>query len=68
MDVEKGGNFGIFVHAYKESPVQNLTMVNCTIRGVKTPLQIDYVKNVRLDNVVINDKVAVVPDQFKTTD
>jgi polygalacturonase len=61
MDVKKGGDFGIYVHAYKESPVQNLKMVNCTIRGVKTPIQVDYTKGLELINVTINDKPAVVP-------
>ena len=62
LDVEKGGNFGLFVHAYKESPVENLKMVNCTIRGVKTPMQIDYVKNLQLENVIINGQMARVPE------
>jgi polygalacturonase len=58
MDVEKGGDFGIYVHAYKESPVQNLKVVNCNIRGVKTPIKVDYVNGFQLDNVMINGKLA----------
>jgi polygalacturonase len=58
MDVEKGGAFGIFVNAYKESPVENLKIVNCNIRGVKTPVQVDHVKNFQLNNVMINGKLA----------
>ncbi len=54
VDVEKGGDYGIFVNAYKESPVQNLRIINCNIRGVKTPMKIDYVKDLKLENVVIN--------------
>lgn len=61
MDVEKGGAFGIYVHAYEESPVENLKLVNCNIRGVKTPMQIDYVKDLKLENVMINGKLAEVP-------
>jgi hypothetical protein len=61
MDVEKGGNFGIYVHAYKESPVENLKIVNCNIRGVKVPVQVDHVKNFQLENVMINGKQAEVP-------
>ena len=63
MDVEKGGEYGIFVHAYKESPVQNLKIVNCTIRGVKTPLKVDYVKNFQMHNVMINGSAATVPPE-----
>jgi polygalacturonase len=54
VDVEKGGEYGIFVNAYKESPVQNLKIINCNIRGVKTPMKIDYVKDLKLENVKIN--------------
>lgn len=61
MDVEKGGIFGIFVNAYPESPVENLRVVNSTIRGVKTPTQIDHVKNFQLDGVKINGEVAKAP-------
>lgn len=60
MDVEKGGDFGIFVNAYKESPVENLKIINSNIRGVKTPIQADHVKNFQLDNVMINGKPAEV--------
>jgi polygalacturonase len=61
LDVEKGGNFGVYVKAYKESPVQNLKMVNCNIRGVKTPMQIDYVTNLQFENVKINGQLAQPP-------
>lgn len=61
VDVEKGGKFGIYIHAYKESPVENLKLINCNIRGVKTPMQIDYVKGLELTNVMINDKPAELP-------
>jgi polygalacturonase len=60
LDVEKGGNFGVYVHAYKESPVENLRLVNCDIRGVKTPTQIDYVKNLQFQNVKINGQQVSV--------
>jgi polygalacturonase len=56
VDVEKGGDYGIFVNAYKESPVQNLRIINCNIRGVKTPMKIDYVTDLKLENVKINGK------------
>jgi hypothetical protein len=58
MDVEKGGDYGIYVHAYPESPVENLKIVNCNIRGVKTPVQVDHVKNLELKNVFINGELV----------
>ncbi|MES2331493.1 MAG: glycoside hydrolase family 28 protein [Bacteroidota bacterium] len=61
LNVEKGGEFGIFVHAYKESPFENFRMTNSTIRGVKTPLQIDYITNSQMSNVSINDKTVTLP-------
>jgi len=65
LQVEKGGNFGIYVNAYKESPVQNLKMVNCDIRGVKTPMKIDYVTNMQFENVKINGQVVQAPEVQK---
>jgi polygalacturonase len=54
VDVENGGAYGIFVNAYKESPVENLRLINCDIRGVKTPIKVDHVKDFKLENVKIN--------------
>ncbi len=61
MNVEKGGAFGIFVNAYKESPVQNLKIINSKIEGVKTPIKVDHVINFQLQNVTINGVPAIVP-------
>ncbi|MBE7169106.1 MAG: glycoside hydrolase family 28 protein [Williamsia sp.] len=61
LDVKKGGDFAVYVRAYEESPVTNLQMVNCDINGVKTPIQVDHVKNFRLENVKINGQLAQVP-------
>ncbi|TDH21663.1 glycoside hydrolase family 28 protein [Segetibacter sp. 3557_3] len=65
LDVEKGGDFGLFVKAYKASPVQHLKMVNCNIRGVKTPMQTDYITNAEFKSVVINGKLARAPESVK---
>ncbi len=63
MEVEKGGEYGIFIRAYPQSPVDNLKIFNSTIRGVKKPLQVDHVKNSKLQGVVINDLPTVLPEQ-----
>ena len=60
LDVERGGNFGVFVHAYPESPVQNLRVINSNIRGVKTPVEADHTSNMEFDNVKINGAIATV--------
>lgn len=54
MNVADGGKYGVFVNAYKESPVQHLRLVNCTINGVKIPQQIDYATGTVYENVIIN--------------
>jgi polygalacturonase len=56
LDVANGGTYGVFVNAYKESPVQNLKLVNCNIRNVKTPVKVDCVKDMEFKNVLINGK------------
>ena len=65
LDVLDGGKYGIFVNAYKESPVQNLKMMNCNIRGVEKPIQADFVKGMQLINVTINGQTVVVPAKAK---
>jgi len=62
LTVEKGGKNGIVVHAYKESPVQYLHLVNCNINGVKTPLKIDHVKDLKLQDVRINGQQISAAD------
>lgn len=62
--VENGGNYGLFVNAYKESPVENLRMINCIIKGVKTPYKVDYVKGLQLENVRINGEMVALPDSL----
>lgn len=56
LDVQDGGQYGVFVNAYKESPVKNLRMVNSTIRSVETPIKTDHVQDMELQNVFINEQ------------
>lgn len=65
MDVTDAGQYGVFVNAYKQSPVQHLKLVNCNIKGVQTPLKIDYVQDMGFKNVTINESSLSVPDSFK---
>jgi hypothetical protein len=64
LDVADGGAYAVAINAYEQSPVQNLQLVNCNIRGVKTPVKINYVKGMQLNNVKINEKVFVLPDSL----
>lgn len=65
LNVKDGGDYGVYVHAYKESPVQNLKLVNCNISGVKTPVQVDHIKSMGFQNVIINNKPVILPDTLK---
>ncbi|WP_448700239.1 glycoside hydrolase family 28 protein [Mucilaginibacter sp. AW1-3] len=64
LTVTNGGKYGIFIHAYKESPVQDLTLINCSINGVKTPIRIDHVKDLKLQNLSINGTNVTLPDSL----
>jgi len=62
LDVSDGGAYAVWVNAYKQSPVANLRLVNCNIRGVQQPGKIDYVKDMKFEKVRINNKaVSVTP-------
>ncbi|GGH06234.1 glycoside hydrolase [Sphingobacterium alkalisoli] len=56
MKVKEGGKYGVLSAAYKESPVKNVTMINCVIDGVKEAYKVDYMENVTLKKVTINGK------------
>jgi polygalacturonase len=62
MDVTNGGQYGVFINAYKESPVQHLKLVNCNIKGIKTPVRIDHVKDMSVENVFINGSLFQLAD------
>lgn len=57
LNVEKGGDYAIWINAYKESPIENLKVVNCKFNGIKTPLKIDNIKNMQLENVTVNGEI-----------
>lgn len=61
LTVEDGGKYGVYIHAYIASPVQNLKMVNCIINGVEIPLQIDHAQGLQFTNVSINGQPVKVP-------
>jgi len=65
LRVSDGGDYGIFVNAYQQSPVENLQVVNSSINGVKEPLKIDHVKDLHFSNLTINGKLVSVPDSLK---
>ena len=63
LTVEDGGKYAVLVKAYEESPVENLTLKNCTINGVEEPVSMDNYKDVVFENVVINGQVYNIPEK-----
>ena len=66
VQVTKGGQYGVYVKAYKSSPVQNLRVVNSNFVGVTTPTRIDYASKLIFENLVINGQKITVPDSLAT--
>lgn len=65
LEVTNAGEVALHVRAYKESPVQNIRLVNCTINGVKKEMDIDNVKDIWFENVTINGQLYKLPDNLK---
>jgi len=65
LTAKDGGDYGVFVDAYKESPVQHLKLINCNINGVKTSLQVNHVKDMEFRKVTINNEPFVLVDSLK---
>jgi hypothetical protein len=62
LEVKDGGEYGVYIHAYEQSPVQHLKLVNCHINGVNTPMKIDHVKDLKLQQVTINGTRVQSPE------
>jgi hypothetical protein len=56
VTVHKGGEIGVFLDGYKDSPVDNFRMTNVTIDSVPTPYKFVNAVNTQFDNVTINGK------------
>ncbi|HLR32047.1 MAG TPA: glycoside hydrolase family 28 protein [Fodinibius sp.] len=58
LTVSNGGEYGIMIRAYEESPVQNIRIENTTINSVEIPTEIKNTENLELENVEINGEVV----------
>ncbi|HLR25433.1 MAG TPA: glycoside hydrolase family 28 protein, partial [Fodinibius sp.] len=54
LQVENGGEYGVLIEAYEESPVENLKVINSTIKGVEKTLEVNNAKGLQFQNVTIN--------------
>jgi hypothetical protein len=53
----KKSDYAVWIKAYEYSPVENLTIRNCNFNNVKHPNLIEHIKNLKIDNVVLNNKL-----------
>lgn len=54
MTVEQGGEVGILLEGYEQSPVENIRLFNVSINDVEEPYEFSNVKGVVFEDVVIN--------------
>src|SRR5699024_11344264 len=45
LQVENGGEYGVLIEAYEESPVENLKVINSTIKGVEKTLEVNNARS-----------------------
>ncbi|GAA4443022.1 exopolygalacturonase PelB [Pontibacter saemangeumensis] len=64
MTVENGGETGVLLEGYEESPVQNLRLINVKIKNVKVPYEFSNVNQIEFENVTINGKQVMLPDSI----
>ena len=50
------GKYALLIHAYKRSPVTNVTLTNCTFTNIEHPNVLDCVSKVVMKNVTLNGK------------
>ncbi|GEO07343.1 glycoside hydrolase [Adhaeribacter aerolatus] len=63
MVVENGGKVGVLLEGYKQSPVQNIKLIDVDIKSVKEPYKFSNVKDIVFQNVTINGKPVAVTEQ-----
>lgn len=49
---------GVWIKAYERAPVENLTIRNCRFDGVETPLVIENVKGMKVEDFYINGELV----------
>ena len=56
MRVKKGGKIGVLLEGYPQSKVENLRLIDVTIKSVKVPYKFTNASGIRFRNVTINNK------------
>ncbi|WP_207431551.1 glycoside hydrolase family 28 protein [Sabulibacter ruber] len=63
MKVQNGGDVGVLLEGYEQSPVENLRLINVEINGVKQPYKFSNVENILFENVTINGEKVTLPKE-----
>lgn len=58
MTVQKGGEVGVLLEGYEQSPVGNVRLINVTIENVEVPYKFSNVKGIRFKDVEINGELV----------
>ncbi|MCC9168209.1 glycoside hydrolase family 28 protein [Pontibacter harenae] len=58
MTVQNGGEVGVLLEGYEESPVQNLRLINVRINNVRVPYKFSNIKSISFENVTINGELV----------
>lgn len=58
MTVQNGGEIGVLLEGYEQSPVENVRLINVTIENVEVPYKFSNVKDIRFKDVEINGELV----------
>lgn len=62
LTVEQGGEVGVLLEGYEQSPVTNIHLKNVVIRNTKVPYKFSNVKEILFENVSINGKEVTIEE------
>ena len=54
MTVENGGEIGVLLEGYEQSPVENIRLIDVEIKNVEVPFKFSNVQDVQFEEVIIN--------------
>lgn len=54
MEVNDGGEYGIWAEGYESSPIQNIELINCTIKKSEKKFHFKNIKDLDFNGVTIN--------------
>ncbi|WP_435679681.1 glycoside hydrolase family 28 protein [Patiriisocius sp.] len=61
ITVENGGKYGVLANGFEESPIENIILKNVKIKKVETPLNLENVSNITLEETYINGLLMSSP-------